>query len=373
MTRFTCYAQTMPGIEPIAWLEIRQRLARTRLVETLFAREKNGILVFEFDDALTQTHTLRSVEDVFLLVQLKEHISRDWKDLRELTRDIEDLRILDQPLKVFRSGGEASADAESGDRPKPSLQKFPLTFRIVARKEGQHSYRRIDLEQAVQQAVTKAYPHQLQFKAEDADIEIWVNALGSILLWGVRLTDRTMRHRAYKTAHVAASLRPSVAAAMVLLTEPTPDDAFLEPMCGAGTLVAERLVLGGVRQLLAGDISPKMLAAARTNVPRDAMRRLVRWDATRLPMASGAIDKAAVNLPFGKKIGSKGEIARLYPAFFREASRVLAPGGILVALSSEYELMRQALREAPALTIDRGYSVAILGEWSRVYIVRQSQ
>jgi 23S rRNA G2445 N2-methylase RlmL len=354
MTRFTCYAQTMPGIEPVAWLEIRQRLARARLMETLFAREKNGIVVFEFDDALAQTHTLRCVEDVFLLVQMKEHLSRDWKDLRELARDIEYGHILDEALKSFRSKGKGMA-----------------TFRVVARKEGQHSYRRIDLEQAVQQAVTNAYPRQLQFKAEDADIEIWVNALGSILLCGLRLTDRTMRHRDYKTAHVAASLRPSVAAAMVLLTEPTPDDVFLEPMCGAGTIVAERLAFDAVRQLFAGDIAPQMLTAARKNVPREATRRLMRWDAMRLPIASSTINKSAVNLPFGKKIATKQEIARLYPAFFREVERVLAPGGICVALTSEYELMRQTLREAPSLAIDRGYSVAILGEWSRVYIVRR--
>ena len=376
MTRLTCYAQTMPGVEPISWLEIKQRLARAKLVETLFAREKNGIVVFEFDDALAKAHELRCVEDVFLLAQLKEHVSRDWKDLRELARDIEDGRVLDQALKVFQTkqghGMEASADPLIG-RLKPPFRGNAHTFRVVARKEGQHSYRRIDLEQAVQQAVTKAYVGRLQFKEEDADIEIWVNVLGSILLCGLRLTDRTTRHRTYKTAHVAASLRPSVAAAMVLLTEPTPDDIFLEPMCGAGTIIAERLAFGDVHQLIAGDVSPKMLAAARTNIPREAARRIVRWDATRLPIASGAISKAVVNLPFGKQISSKREIATLYPAFLREMARVLAPGALLVTLTSEYDLMRQALRTAPALMLDRGYSVSILGEWSRVYIVRRER
>lgn len=372
MTRYTCYAQTMPGIEPVAWLEIRAQLAHVRLVETLFAREKNGIVVFEFEDALDKLGTLRCIEDAFLLVQLREGLSRDWKDLRTLTRDIEDpdTRILDKPLGEIERGHVLEKSAMGQQR--RALRSGPLTFRVVARKEGIHNYRRLDLEQVVQRAVTKTYSSHLSFKEEEADVELWVNVLGSTLLFGLRLSDRTMRHRRYKTRHVSASLRPSVAAALARLTEPARDDVFLEPMCGAGTVVAERLAIGPLRGLAAGDLSPDMLAAARANVPHSAARTLMRWDATRLPIARGAVTKAAVNLPFGKKIGTKRGLDKLYPAFVVEMERVLAPGGVLVVLTSAYDVLREALRKAPQLTVDRGYSVSVLGEWARVYIIRRS-
>jgi hypothetical protein len=33
--------------------------------------------------------------------------------------------------------------------------------------------------------------------------------------------------------------------------------------------------------------------------------------------------------------------------------------------------MRDALRGVPTLTLERGYSVALLGEWGRVYLLRR--
>ena len=42
----TYYAQTMPGVEEIAWIEIRDRLKGAHFQRYLFAKEQNGIVVF---------------------------------------------------------------------------------------------------------------------------------------------------------------------------------------------------------------------------------------------------------------------------------------------------------------------------------------
>lgn len=350
------YAQTMPGIEAITWLEIRQKLPGVSFVESLFAREKNGIVLFEYPGDLRDVLNLRTADDVFLLAIHHDRLSRDWKDLRGLAESIEAQGILEAPLnRIFKAFHSTT----------------PATFRVVARKEGQHSYRRMDAEQAALRAITNAYAHRLKFKEENAQIEIWVNILGSHLLCGLRLTDREMRHRSYKVHHLPASLRPSVAAAMVFLTEPAEDDIFLEPMCGAGTIASERIIAGSCKRLLSGDISKLAVDAARRNIPATSSTNLLRWDATRLPIADSAVNKGAVNLPFGKKIGSASSIRRMYPIFFQEMQRVLASQGVLVALTSEYDLVRESLRDTPDLAVDRGYSVSVLGQWGRIYIVRK--
>jgi 23S rRNA G2445 N2-methylase RlmL len=346
----------MPGVEAIAWLEIRQKLPSAAFVESLFAREKNGIVLFEYPGDLRDVLNLRTADDVFLLAVHRDRLSRDWKDLRDLADSIEAHGVLESSLnrvvKAFR-------------------YTAPTTFRVVARKEGQHSYRRMDIEQAVLRAINNAYAHKLRFKEENAQIEIWVNVLGSHLLCGLRLTDREMRHRRYKVHHLPASLRPSVAAAMVFLTEPAENDYFLEPMCGAGTIASERIMAGPCKLVLCGDISMPAIAAAQRNIAIASNIALQCWDATHLPVADAAINKAAANLPFGKKIGTIQSIGRMYPAFFREMSRVLAGQGVLVVLSSEYDLVRESLRGAPGLAVDRGYSVSVLGQWGRIYIVRK--
>ena len=57
----------------------------------------------------------------------------------------------------------------------------------------------------------------------------------------------------------------------------------------------------------------------------------------------------------------------------REAARVLKPGARAVLITSEYDMMRDALRAVSTLTIDRGYAVALLGEWGRIYLLRKNE
>ncbi|MBN1659968.1 MAG: RNA methyltransferase [Anaerolineae bacterium] len=348
------YAQTMPGFEQIAWLEIRKRFPHATLIETLFVKDQNGIVVFRFDGNPDRLLDLRTAEDVFAEIASMSELSRDWRDLRLIANEI-DRSCLLQPVTLPR--------ARTGRT---------LTYRVISRKVGNHQYRRMDLEAAVVKGVERKLGKKWTLVEDDADIEIWANVLGSRLLCGVRLSDRTMRHRSYRVASLPAALRPSVAGAMVFLIEPCPADVFLDPMCGTGTLIAERLLVADGATILGGDIAHRALAASALNaVQLGKPCTVCCWDACRLPLAAASVDKVAVNLPFGKQIGTRQEIEALYPRFFCELERLLKAGGRAVVLSAEFELVKQALRVAPALHIDHGYSVAVLGQWARLYLVRR--
>ncbi len=345
------YAHTLPGIEPIAWLEIRQRLAKAAHRGDAFAEEKNGIVLFDAPASPAQVLALRCVEDVFVLAAHAPRLTRDYKDLRAIA-GLCRADAFHDALRVWLSA--------AGEGP---LRRI----RVVARKTGEHAYRRMDVEDAARGAL-QSLPGKWRWVEDDADLEVWVNVLGPLALIGLRLSDRGMRHRTYKTQHLPASLRPSAAAAMVLLSNPQPGDVFLDPMCGAGTLLAERAAAPHpARLILGGDISPAAAHAAR----RNTRLHTLRWDAGRLPIASASVDAIACNPPFGKKIGRKDELKTLYPAMLRECDRVLAPGGRAVFVTSAYELFRECMRHAPGLVIDRGYAVALLGEWGRIYVVKR--
>src|SRR5262249_56511616 len=73
-----------------------------------------------------------------------------------------------------------------------------------------------------------------------ASVEIWLTIQGATAVCGVRLSDRTMRHRTWKVEHLPASLRPTVAAAMVRLAGTGPGQVVVDPMYGAGTLLGEQ-------------------------------------------------------------------------------------------------------------------------------------
>ncbi|MCA9971137.1 MAG: hypothetical protein KC425_13020, partial [Anaerolineales bacterium] len=113
-------------------------------------------------------------------------------------------------------------------------------------------------------------------------------------------------------------------------------------------------------------------AAARLNVlgrRRRGPATIMQWDATRLPLTAGAVDKLVCNLPFGQQI--KVDPARLYPALFAEMARVLAVNGRAVILSSEYDQVKESVRRQPTLHIQTGYSMAILGRWGRIYLIQK--
>ncbi len=169
---------------------------------------------------------------------------------------------------------------------------------------------------------------------------------------GLRLSDRgEPRHRFERKVELPASLWPSVAAAMVLLTEPAAEDVFLDPMCGSGTILWERTKAGPYAQILGGDIDTERVDASRKNVRDHKGGRLPnleirQWDARELPLEDNSVDKVATNLPFGKQITGGGP-ARLYPQVLAELARVVRPGGRIVLLSSEYDLVKEQVRTLP--------------------------
>ena len=96
--------------------------------------------------------------------------------------------------------------------PKP---KGKPTYRLVAQMVGTHGYRRIDARTALARGLAGKLPASWRPADENAAVEVWLSIDGPQAVCGLRLSDATMRHRTYKDEHLPASLRPTVAAAMV--------------------------------------------------------------------------------------------------------------------------------------------------------------
>ena len=352
----TYYAQTMPGVEEIAWLEIRKRLHGAHFLRYLFAEEQNGIVVFDYAGSAADLLRLRTVEDVFMQVAFHDKLSplrRDLRTIGEIIATSEGFgRAVNDYLRIRRFSG-------------------PPSYRVISRQYGKFEYSRKDLTETVWRALKQRYPRWSPV-ADDAQVEVWANLLGTTLLIGMRLSDRAMRHRFERQVELPASLRPSVAAAMIFLTDPQPDDIFLDPMAGSGTILYERMQAGPAAGLLGGDIDPERVQAARKNL-RPAGKRAApdvrQWDARQLPLDDASVDKVATNPPFGKQLGKDMSPKQLYGPLLAELQRVVRPGGRIVLLSSEYDLIKEEVRKLPRLTITTGYSVAVLGVWGRIYII----
>lgn len=360
MAKAIFYAHTMPGVEDIAWLEIRKLIPYAKFVDKLFAKEKNGLVLFEHDGPIQPMLGLRTTEDLFVMALSLDKISRGWKDLYQLTNLIARNAEFKAAVDLFM---QFQRDTQQGG---------PLTYRIVRRTYGRYEFQPKDLERSIEKGLKSRYPHWKLVHDEHARIEVWVNILGSRLIIGLRLTDSTMSQRFKKAKQLKTALRPSIAAAMIHLTEPEPDDVFLDPMSGSGTLLMERRMAGPYRQLLGGDNNATHANYSKLNVLKMRKERpfsctIHQLNGKSLPFADGSIDKVATSLPSVHR----NKLARLYPAFFAELARVLRENGRAVIFSSEYDLLKDAVRQQPKLTTLTGYSIATKKQWGRIYIIRR--
>lgn len=164
---------------------------------------------------------------------------------------------------------------------------------------------------------------------------------------GEALFKRGWRHDAGE-----APLRENLAAGIVRLSGWQPGEAFLDPMCGGGTLLLEAAAIGLGRapgegrgfgferltnldvacwkvlreeaaqrtpkatlELFGSDLDAQALKAARRNIGEAGFDRWVRFEQTDIlersaPAATGVM---VANPPYGERLGSADELARFYP------------------------------------------------------------
>ncbi|MCC7261016.1 MAG: methyltransferase domain-containing protein, partial [Candidatus Latescibacteria bacterium] len=300
---------------------------------------------------------LGTIEDLFYQVGAMP-LSGATTDLEALKTQIQEV-LLDQGLSLHRQL------AASHDNKRTS-------FRVVvqARDTSWRHYRRIDLQKALVQGIHRRFPRWRALQ-EDADLEFWLQQADRALLIGLRLSDRQLRHRTYKVANIPGSLRPTIANALVFLSGVQDGQVFLDPMCGAGTLMLERARAGRHHLLLGGDANPEAVAHAAENFgPRHRPRGILRWDATHLPLPDACVDRVAANLPWGGQHGTPETNPELYAGTLSELDRVLKPGGRAVFLTSEFGLLRDALKQQPELYLaEQIRKVGVLGREADIFVV----
>lgn len=346
--------QTIPGLGQLAWREAEERLpagdgAGPKLVGLKAIPGKDDLVLFAHRGGPKPLLNLRTSEDAFVVAARAFRVAPDERGLRQIYAAVRN--SADVPLAIEQWRRAMGTRQQGG------------SFRVIARTVGRQKFLRRDVGRAVADAIKDAWPGRWLPVDEGADLEVWASLVESELICALRLSDAGMRQRG-KTRHLPASLRPALAAAMVALTDPAPDDLFVDPMAGAGTILIERAAAGPFAELHGGDLNGEALSAMQENLRGTRGRvTLSRWDARKLPFEDGAVDKIAVNLPFGKQVGDEAKLPELYREVLAELARVLRPGGRLVALTGDQRLLETA-RAAAARSLRSGprHRVIVLGQ-----------
>jgi tRNA (guanine6-N2)-methyltransferase len=185
---------------------------------------------------------------------------------------------------------------------------------------------------------------ELPHDPDDGDLLVRIIPSWKVL---VRLTPRPLSNRPWHEPGFEGALDASVGAAMVRLTNPRADDIFLDPVCGSGTIVAERRSAGPHTAALGSDIDPSAPGAR------------IRADATRLPLPDGVVTALCANPPWGHQFESADD---LNERLLAEAGRVASADARFVVVTHDIRRFERALRaqhrwrELQQLTLDlRGH------------------
>jgi 23S rRNA G2445 N2-methylase RlmL len=186
----------VPGLEALAAEELASYGARVTETLSRFDR-RESVVIFESTD-IRRALRSRLPEDIFRVVL-----------------DTATPRARNVPAAIARGLEKRAVDAALLEHHALTPRRGGRSYRTVVRVAGRQAFRREALDTAVVRAVGVLLPHWVATR-QSASVEVWVHVIGARTIAGIRLTPDEFAQRRYKRAHLPASLKPTVARALVL-------------------------------------------------------------------------------------------------------------------------------------------------------------
>jgi 23S rRNA G2445 N2-methylase RlmL len=217
----------------------------------------------------------------------------------------------------------------------------------------------------------------LPFASEAVDLLLRIRPAPGNAGWEVliRLTPRPLSVRGWRVADMKGALNAAVAHAMVRLTRPTAEDKFLNLACGSGTLLIERLLAAPARRVIGCDIDARALQYAEQNLKAAQLHAVVElydWNAHSLNLPTGYVDAICADLPFGIAVGAHEQNVIDYPQILAEAARVAKPRASFVLITQEVTLLEGLLEESPSWKVIEQIKVDLRGLHPRIFVLQRS-
>lgn len=339
-----CEAEVVHGLEALA----RDELRRVPQV-TLLDASDHGSVRFRCSGDLDRLRRLQLTQAVYLTQHFEVPRPRallgdaHW---RRLLAQVELVRGLEHP-HAYRSFSIAAAGSDSSVMQRIRAEIAAVTGLVDGADKG------------------------------DLLIRIRPAAGGRVSGWEtlVRLTPRPLATRAWRVCNFEGALNATVACAMGLLTEPQPDDVFLNAACGSGSILIGRLELGPAGLVVGVDSDGDVLDCARLNIDASGAAErihLCEGDIRSLPLPARSVTAICADLPFGQRVGSHQDNVAQYPQILRELARAAVPEAKCVLLTHEIRLLESVLRQQSAWSLEQSIQINLRGLHPRLYVLRRT-
>jgi tRNA (guanine6-N2)-methyltransferase len=340
----TYMATMLAGLEDIVADEIGAKIEDSHIQQT-----QRGKIFFTSARPLPELTRLRAIDNLYIYIS-------------SFTMGPHRVHLMDLEKEMSRIDLSGAVEGKL-------LSRQGVTFVVNSSRAGKHTYSRFEMSDAAARGLLRQLPGWRQGTAGEHQLEFRLDLSGEQAIFSLRLTDASFRYRSHERLFSQASLRPSVAHALVWLSKPQDDDYFVDPFCGSGTILAERASYP-FRVLTGGDVSAEAAAVARRNIG-NAKVAVHEWDARELPLDASSVDTVVSNLPFGEQILLPEEIAELYLRFAKQLSRILIPDGRAILLTNKEEELAAAC-DRLNLPCYKLYEISLKGLHPSIFEIRKN-
>lgn len=222
------------------------------------------------------------------------------------------------------------------------------SFRVTAHRRGDHPFRSAELAGAVGAGLLQR--HATPVDLEDFAVEVRADLQDSVLVLSVQLTRLPLSKRLRRGRALRASLKPTLAAAMVRLAGAhRGPGTFLDPTCGAGTLPVEAKEVNPELVACASDWDEDTVAAARRTARNHGVEVDLRLgDARRLTECwDRRFTHVALNPPYGHRVGRRLSLTSFHGALLRSILQVVGGDARVVVITPRRTSFLRAVGELP--------------------------
>ena len=121
------------------------------------------------------------------------------------------------------------------------------SFAVRGKRYGEHSFTSMDLAAKVGQAIIDSYKSstgvRLKVDLDNPDVEFYCFVRRERLYLGINTSGESLHKRNYRLYQHPASLKATIAAPLIRVSNWKHKEVFLDPMCGGGTIVIEAALI----------------------------------------------------------------------------------------------------------------------------------
>merc|ERR1719347_774302 len=332
----TIEASCVTGFEAVAAEEVKTLLGCEAVTQ-------RGRVVFDM-----------AVKDVKLVTRLKvvnccwvmlghaadmEYPNTEEAQMERLTSFVENNLDWQKGLRVWQEFTGFSGEMypvvdqarEEEDPQCKQIKLSPLSFRCTCYRTGNnHKFKSTEVQAGVGGKVHDMFHWTVSCK--NYDLEFVINCDVVQVYCCLTLTNKSLYHRTV-TDLGPCTLRPTIAAGLVMLAQPGPGDVILDPMCGGGTISLEGCQMGA-QYHIGGEIHEMAVKRSmdnylalreKNNLQIQPSADFFQWDCLYPCLKNNSVDVIITDLPFGKRSGSKADNRVLYPKTLLSMARVVRP------------------------------------------------